>query len=419
MQGAGVSVTLDVDDEPIPGLDADGRPDPDYAARLGLVPAPGGRRSAAFTLDATAWILLAVPGIVGISILASELVASGLSPAVLVAGSSTLPLVLIVVSQGLLTAFGLTQLILHGRRGVTLGKAAFGIRSVNVATFRRPGFWRVTLRALVLWGAQAFVPLVGPAVLFASSSWDRESRGRSWLDRIGGCYAVDTRRGLDPFDAKAVRHARRALDAPPVAEPVKLPSLASNRPLDEHTFIPSARSSSGVVSAAPEEAGEWVPPELVPSAAELAPAPASAASGALITASDSWPAAPPAPAPAFATASAPPVAAFVLEFDDGTRVVASVTGLMGRHPTSAPGETHAQLLALVDDSMRISKTHAAFGIDGTGFWVADRSSKNGTTVQSPDGHALRLPPGVRTPVPAGSRVTLGGRSFTVVAGGNA
>ncbi|MFD4421795.1 RDD family protein [Agromyces sp. NPDC058484] len=385
-----MSVTLDVDDEPIPGIDADGRPDPAYAARLGLIPAPGGRRAAAFTLDAAAWALLAVPGIIGVAMLTSALAASSFSPSVLLAGSSTLPFVLVIVSQAFITALGLTQLILHGRRGVTLGKAAFGIRSVNVATFRRPGFWRVTLRALVLWSSQAVLPLVGPAVMFTSSSWDPASRGRSWLDRIGGCYAVDARRGLDPLDAKALRHARRALDAPPVAPPPPLPSLASDRVPAEELFIPSARSSSGVVSAAPDGAGPWVPPALVPATAE--------------------------PAPTATRTPAPTAAPFVLEFDDGTRVAASVTGLLGRNPAAAPGEPQAHLVPLSDDSMRISKTHAAFGIDDTGFWVADRSSKNGTTVHRPDGDALRLPPGVRTPVPAGSRVILGGRSFTVVAG---
>ncbi len=70
-------------------------------------------------------------------------------------------------------------------------------------------------------------------------------------------------------------------------------------------------------------------------------------------------------------------------------------------------------MALVDDSMRISKTHAAFGIDESGCWVADRSSKNGTVVHAPDGSTHRLDPGVRTPVATGARVVLGGRSFTV------
>ena len=381
-----MSVTLDVDDEPIPGLGADGRPDPDYARRLGLVPAPVGRRSAAFALDATVWIVLALPSVIGAAILVPALVMPGGSPAAVPAGPSILPLVLIIVSQVLLAAFGLTQLILHGRRGVTLGKASFGIRSVDVATFTRPGFWRVTLRALVLWGSQAVLPLVGPAVMFASSSWDPGSRGRSWLDRIGRCYAVDARRGLDPFDAKALRHARRGLDPRPVEELAKLPSLASDRAPADGLFIPSARSSSGVVSAAPEEAGAWAPPALVPVAADRLPSAPSSAG------------------------------AFVLEFDDGTRVAASATGLLGRNPAAAPGEPAAQLLPLDDDSMRISKTHAEFGVDAVGFWVADRSSRNGTVVHRPDGDAHRLPPGVRTPVPAGSRVTLGGRSFVVVAG---
>ena len=61
---------MDVDDEPIPGLGADGRPDPEYARRLGLVPAPGGRRAAAFALDALAWIVLALPGAIGVAMIA-------------------------------------------------------------------------------------------------------------------------------------------------------------------------------------------------------------------------------------------------------------------------------------------------------------------------------------------------------------
>jgi hypothetical protein len=63
--------------------------------------------------------------------------------------------------------------------------------------------------------------------------------------------------------------------------------------------------------------------------------------------------------------------------------------------------------------MRISKTHAAFGIDDTACWVADRSSKNGTVVHAPDGSSHRLDPGVPHARAAGARVVLGGRSFTV------
>src|SRR5690349_5621017 len=158
---------MHVEDAPVPGLDASGRPDPAYAARLGLRPAPTGRRAAAFALDAAAYVLAASPAIVGAVLLANTIVgsdaATGLDPSSLV-----LPLVLVAVGQVLVAAFGITQLALHGRRGVTLGKRALGLRSVQVADFGRAGFWRVVLRVLVLWASQVVLPLVGPALMFAS-----------------------------------------------------------------------------------------------------------------------------------------------------------------------------------------------------------------------------------------------------------
>jgi hypothetical protein len=310
-------------------------------------------------------------------------------------------------------AFGLTQLVLHGRTGRTLGKAAFGIRSVGVAGFGPAGFWRITLRALVLWAAQVLLPFVGPAVLFASSGWDPEQRGRSWLDRIGGCYALDVRGGLDPFDARALRHARRQAARPPTTATRALPSLASDRAPDEHTFIPAARSSSAVVASG---LGEWQPPVL----AGPAPAPAPAAAPAPATAQA--PGAPPASASTPGTPSRPlPAGAFVLRFDDGTAVAAAPRGLLGRAPAEVAGRTHAGaaprtpavLVPLSDDSMRISKTHAEFGVTDGRFWVADRASKNGTVVELPGGAERSLGAGERIELPVGSAVRLGGRRFTV------
>ena len=400
-----MSVTLDVDDEPTPGLAADGRPDPAYAAALGLVPAPAGRRSAAFALDAAVWVVLALPGLIGAVLLLAAVAESGDVVGAVASGAVAVPLVLIAVSQVLLVAFGLTQLVLHGRTGRTLGKAAFGIRSVGVSGFGPAGFWRITLRALVLWAAQVLLPFVGPAVLFASSGWDPEQRGRSWLDRIGGCYALDVRVGLDPFDARALRHARREAARPPAAATRTLPSLASDRAPDEHTFIPAARSSSAVVASG---LGEWQPPVIA--APGPAPAPAAAATPAA-----------PASSTIPDTASPPAAGAFLLRFDDGTAVAAAPRGLLGRAPADiagrAPaegaGRTPAVLVPLSDDSMRISKTHAEFGVTDGRFWVADRASKNGTVVELPGGAERSLGAGERIELPVGSAVRLGGRRFTI------
>ena len=367
-------------DDPIAGIGPDGRPDPAYAAALGLLAAPSGRRSAAFALDATAWVLASVPAAIGWGQLVPVVLATGgRVPAADVAVLAG-PLVLVAVGQALVTALGITQLALHGRRGVTIGKASFGLRSVNVASFARPGFWRVVLRVLVLWAAQLVLPVAGPALCFASGLWDPEGRGRSWLDRVGRCWVVDARHGLDPFDAKALRHARRQAEAVPFAERPNLPSLATDRAIDERTFIPAARSSSGVVT---------VPP--------VAPAPdAPAPTGA-------W-----SPPPVAARASA------TLVFADGARHAASGTTLLGRSPARTEADPDdTALLPLADPSMGLSKTHAAVEVDLRGVRVTDRWSSNGTEIVAADGAVQVLEPGVAHTVPVGASVRVGGVEFRV------
>ncbi|MEI5585575.1 MULTISPECIES: RDD family protein [unclassified Agromyces] len=380
-----MSITMHAD-EPVAGVGADGRPDPAYAAALGLRPAPAGRRAAAFAIDATGWALLAVPTAIAVAQLV-PVVASGGVPD---AADLAVPLVLAAVGQLLVTAYGVTQLALHGRRGVTIGKASLGLRSVNAATFARPGFWRVALRALVLWASQVVLPLVGPALCFASGLWDPEGRGRSWLDRVGRCLVVDARHGLDPFDGKALRHARRTLEGEPLAQRPTLPSLASDRAIDERTFIPAARSSSGVVAAPPAAAPDAAPGAWTPPPVDAGRPPAA-----------------PAPDPS-------PAASATLVFGDGARVAASGTLLLGRDPARGEADPHAAVLVpLVDPSMGLSKTHAAVVVDDRGVRVVDRWSSNGTTIVERDGRARALEPGVAEAVPPGASVRLGGVEFRV------
>jgi len=433
---------MHVDDEPTPGLGPDGRPDPAYAAALGLVPAPTGRRAAAFSLDAAIWLVLAVPTVFGAVALSNGVVAAGGDASAVDLGALAGPLIAIAVGQALTAVFGLVQLVMHGLRGVTVGKASLGLRSVSVVDFGKAGFWRVTLRALVLWASWIVLLLIGPALMFLSSNWDPERRGRSWLDRVGRCYVVDARNGLDPFDAKALRHARRQVDSPRDAGTAKLPSLASDRPMGEEFLIPSQRSSSGVVSAGGSvETGQWTPPPVgstgpppaPPAPAGPAPLPPNSAAPTPAAAPPVPAAAPPAPPefvrPQQATAPLPPTLpnrpaatvptaatrapqGVVLVFDDGTRLVPGDYGLLGRAPVAAPGE-HAQLVPLGDPSMLISKVHAEFGATASGFWIADRGSTNGTEVRHPDGRVEPLRAGVRTALAVGSVVTVGGRSFTI------
>src|SRR5690606_21895334 len=97
--------------------------------------------------------------------------------------------------------FALVQGLLHGKKGVTIGKAFCGIRSVNVKTLERPGFWRITLRA-VIYIASWVLPVIGPALFLVSPLFDSERRGRGWLDLAASTWFVDIRAGLNPYDRK-------------------------------------------------------------------------------------------------------------------------------------------------------------------------------------------------------------------------
>ena len=154
--------------------------------------------------------------------------------------------------------------------GVSIGKAMFGLRSVNVKTLEKPGFGRVLLRALVMWSS-FLVPVIGPALFFASSFFDTHGRGRSWLDYVGATWCIDIKRGLNPYDSKRMRIARKTVKAEFHEEEQQLPSLATERAPDAAAaapvYVPSTRTSSGVLGVAMPEGGNR---------RDSAPAPASA-----------------------------------------------------------------------------------------------------------------------------------------------
>ncbi|WP_022883298.1 RDD family protein [Glaciibacter superstes] len=396
-----MSVSIDArTDEPIPGLLAGGLPDPAYAAALGLVPAPAGRRSFAFVIDAAILVLLGVPTMLAVLPILANFDPD--DPAGALSGAAVgLSLILLLVGQGLTTIYLIVQLILHGRKGITIGKAMLGIRSVNAATFARPGFWRIVLRALVFYFAFLVFPPLLIGVFLASSLWDGEKRGRSWLDKVGKNWMIDVRSGLDPFDAKALRLSRKRLSAPDTVELRRLPSLATGAGLAEPAFVPAARSSSGVISAPSHDGQEpWQPPPV--GAEQITPAGAGSSQG---------------PRPVSATPARAVEYAAVLVFDDDSRVNVAGRGLLGRNPEPQPGEEAHRLLPVSDDSWQISKTHAEFGIDARGFWISDRASSNGTIVRTPDGRTRELAAREPAYLEWGAIVEIGGRTFTIAAGG--
>jgi hypothetical protein len=398
-QGDGVSVTLEEDDEVILGLDGEGRPDPDYAKSLGIVSASAGLRSLAFAIDAAIVLLHTLPLSLGTLPLWLGVVLARPTPgpvAIVTSDAFITGLIFYAIGQGAVSIFVLVQVILHGIRGITVGKAIVGIRSVNVATFAKPGFWRIVLRALVFWCALAIIPILGAVPFLLSPLWDREKRGRGWLDRIGRNWLIDARRGLDPFDAKALRHARKRLTATEVAQAPAMPSLATGAAGAVASFVPASRSRSGVIAPRSFGAGHggdaesesWQPPEVGT----------------------------PEPPAARVQAAATSANGVILLFDDGVRLAVSGTGLVGRGPEPRPGERVEQLIPIADESLLISKTHLGFGVDDGGFWVVDRGSVNGTSVVSPEGASVDLVPWEQQHVGWNSVVEVGGRSFTVLAG---
>lgn len=454
----------EIDDETraIEGVDERGRPDPAYAAALGLVRAPYGRRALAAVIDAVVWVVLQPPFLLGALPLLWKLATGSISLYGLVNHPQ---FVLAVVMTGVTVLLSLVvtvvQLALHGRKGLTIGKAVAGIRSVNVLTLERPGFGRVLLRDIVL-AAVAVLPLGLPLFLI-SPLLDPDGRGRSWHDKAGRLWLVDVRRGLHPYDEKRMRVARKMVRAEPIAERAPLPSLATPQdPVAEPAYRPGGRLSAGVIGAAkpyddgarpvvglaetrlapaPEVVAEEGKPVLggyrtreEPDAAQPeAPAPEAAAASA-----PPAPPAPPAPAPtpapapgpdrrvrapqppaevlvgaaAPAPAPVPPPARFLLRLDDGQRLLLSQAIVLGRKPDPAGIADGAQAVAIADDTRSLSKTHALIRPIEGGLEITDCRSTNGTAVVR-DGVEHPLAPGASATAGVGDVIRIGDRTAAV------
>ncbi|MEJ1089538.1 RDD family protein [Microbacterium sp. Mu-80] len=235
----------------VEGLDAAGRPDPAYAAALGLLSAPLGRRALAMTIDMAVLLALQLPFWLGAVALLLKFGTGTISVYGLVNHPGfVLAIVTTAVTLVLTLVYSIVQWILHGRRGVTLGKNITGIRTVNVRTLERPKVGAVLLRFLIV-GASGIVPLIGPVLFLSSPAFDPARRRRGWHDLATGTWLVDVKQGLNPFDEKRMRVARKMVVAEPVAERAELPSLATPvGPGAQPSYRPGNRVSAGVLGVA-------------------------------------------------------------------------------------------------------------------------------------------------------------------------
>lgn len=242
---------LDEGEQEIEGLDENGRPDPAYAEALGLIRAPFPRRTLAVVIDVAFYLVMQIPYWVFTVPLLLKFVQSRITAYGLVTHPSfLLAMIMAGVTLLLTLALCIVQGVMHGRKGMTIGKAMLGIRSINAKTLEKPGFWRIVLRLIIIGGA-GIVPLLGPLLFFLSALWDPEKRGRAWHDYAVQLWMIDIRKGLNPYDDKRMRIARKMVKVELEPEAHELPSLATadgDRPAT--SYRPAGRVSAGVLGVA-------------------------------------------------------------------------------------------------------------------------------------------------------------------------
>ncbi|MBO0981412.1 RDD family protein [Microbacterium sp. SD291] len=403
----------------IEGVDAAGRPDPAYAAALGMLRAPFGRRVLAAFCDGAIWLVLQLPLWLGAIPLLLKFATGAISQYGLVNHPSfVLAVVMAGVTVLLTLVSGIVQWALHGTKGMTVGKAIAGIRTVNVRTLARPKLGRVLLRFLIV-AASGVLPVVGQALMLLSPTFDPQGRGRGWHDKASGVWLVDVREGLNPYDEKRMRVARKMIKIDPVPERSALPSLAT--PMDPRAqpeYRPGSRISAGVLGMArPHESPVVGSVPQAPQAAPVpAPQPAPAPAPQPAPAPAAQPAAPaqqPAPVPQPAAASQPvPQVRFGLRFDTGESILITEPVLLGRNP-SATEHPGARPIALADDSRSLSKTHMLVRPIEGGLEVVDCRSTNGSGLIRA-GAEYALPAGTPVPTTDGDMIRLGDRVAAVV-----
>lgn len=103
----------------------------------------------------------------------------------------------------------------------------------------------------------------------------------------------------------------------------------------------------------------------------------------------------------------------VVELDDGQRIELGDPVVLGRNPSAVDAYPNASPILLVDESMRMSKTHMVLlPLDG-GVGVYDLGATNGVTIDA-DGVVSRLAAKEVHTLPLGATLHFGGRSLKVV-----
>jgi uncharacterized RDD family membrane protein YckC len=379
---------------------------------LALVPAAPGKRLGAAVLDWLAPVAI-------LTVLLSfgfASITSTRSAGLIIYDTSLLAL-LGSIGAGLTLAYAFAVASVEGRSGNTIGNQLMGIRSADKDGCA-PGLGAVFLRGIVtgagiLLAVLAAVlvtvfkwfdaaPLIlGPLLLLGtawavvvvvSSAWDRNGKLRGWHDRAAKTLVFDVVNGRNPVATGGIEgpYSFAPLDLPPVQQ-VASP-VASRTPVLPGPVAPDPGASQTPVGPLPPAAPV---PAVHP---DTAVHPDDAMDRTQVRAGVRQDA---------------PEAVLRITLDDGRDFRLERTVLIGRNPAPAAGDSQAQLLPVPDPGRTISKTHLHLLTDGTGIWVTDRHSTNGSAVTTPDGMRTALQPGVPAYVSPGTTVHFGDRTFNV------
>lgn len=240
--------------------------------------------------------------------------------------------------------------------------------------------------------------------------------------------AAPTASPTPPSDAPAAAPAV----APPVAEaPVAVPEPATSAPapapapsavVEPVVPTPQVRSVPTVIAAPPmTTSGSSVAPELQitvpPGLVDNAPRQADSEAADEPSAQRAVPSGAPTRQAEFdATIAAASLRSgdFALELPDGERIHLRRALLIGRNPSSRPEHSDAELRAIVDPRMSVSKTHTAVVPGRRSIRVTDLHSTNGTTITDAAGAVTVCLPGEAYVVESGSTIGIGEYPIRVI-----
>ncbi|CAM5783378.1 RDD family protein [Cellulomonas persica] len=329
---------------------------------------------------------------------ALDTLAVALAAAAVVAATRNAVLAALVAAE---LAIGLV--VWEARTGRTVGNLLLGLRAAREESPYAPGLARSVSRALVLLGGH-LVAGVGQWVVVGSVGADRGPLRQGWHDKAGRAVVVDVRGPRDTSGAGLAAHgaavqagARAGLQTDPTVRGAA--SVPVGAPVPVGAAVPSAAPVlTGV-------AGQGAVP--TPGATPYGGGAAGSLSGGPVPGFASTPPHPPVPQAVTRPRT------FVLTLDTGEAMSVSGPGVMGRAPRPRDGERCDHVVTIDDPQRSLSRTHARFGIDARGFWVADAGSGNGTVTVLPSGQSVVVEPERPTYVPSGSTIRLGDRTVLV------